>query len=537
MLHPSTPKETKTNRMKQKILYILLLIATWIGGTNVVWGQTDVDGYKRTTSGTITYNPTGKDLNKFNGDYVMLSNETNINTSNLITTFKIGSSINWYSVYSALRIYEEKENTISWEINNSAYIFNLKYLSMLMRATLEGSVTFTSSQGDVYTSGNIYATSPKFDVGLTEIDLGIDDFIKFKTKDRTWIYYYIYEITCKYTLSYYELITTDLDEAIENAGKITQDNLDGKTKTAFTEALTNANTVKAESAFPTSYWNNGSQGLQDPETVKTATNNLNNAIALAEAYIAAKEEINGIKTQEESWPDGLSVNIDNALTALNNATTIDGINAAKNKISIDLDRSFVVGYSTLTIPFDYDIEYNIPNAYAAQLALVTYNKTDGYTLYFQKVADGIMRANQPYVIWLPSEITKAQWLGVEVAFEDAGSVSTARTQGWTMQGNYTPGVSMEGMYGIAGGKMCEGTAGSFINAYTAYFVPPTAAGARVRMAVLGDDGGVTYIDDIRATEDEREEMVYRLDGVRTEGLGKGVNIVRMKDGSVRKVIK
>ena len=113
-----------------------------------------------------------------------------------------------------------------------------------------------------------------------------------------------------------------------------------------------------------------------------------------------------------------------------------------------------------------------------------------------------------------------------------------RFQGWTMRANYTPGVSMEGKYGIAGGRLCLGTTGSTINAYTAYFVPPTA-NARVRMAVLDDDGGVTYIDDIRADGEEvsDSEQIYRLDGTKHATLTKGINIVKMANGEVRKVLK
>jgi hypothetical protein len=97
---------------------------------------------------------------------------------------------------------------------------------------------------------------------------------------------------------------------------------------------------------------------------------------------------------------------------------------------------------------------------------------------------------------------------------------------------------MEGKYGIADGKLCIGGAGSTINAYTAYFIPPTA-NPRVRMAVLDDDGGVTYIDDVRedAGDAGEAEQIYRLDGTKHATLTKGINIVKMANGEVRKVLK
>lgn len=207
---------------------------------------------------------------------------------------------------------------------------------------------------------------------------------------------------------------------------------------------------------------------------------------------------------------------------------------------ITLKRSFAEGHSTLTLPFDTDISHlsNHPYAYAAQLSLVTYNKADGYTLYFQKVAHGLMLANQPYVVYLPETISNPEWTDITVERPEAGSVSSASTQGWSMHANYTPNFPMEGKYGLAGGLFRKGTEGSYLNAYTAYFVPPVATEARIRMAMLKDDGSATYIDSIEPGQTSSDECeIFGLDGIRLGSMKQGVNIVRMKDGSVRKVMK
>lgn len=204
---------------------------------------------------------------------------------------------------------------------------------------------------------------------------------------------------------------------------------------------------------------------------------------------------------------------------------------------VRLNRDLPTGHFTVTFPFDYNISV-IPDAYAAQLSLVTYNRQDGYTLYFQKVADGLMLANQPYVVYLPETISNPEWTDITVEYPEAGSVSSASTQGWTMHANYTPGFSMEGKYGLAGGLFRKGTAGSYLNAYTAYFVPPVATEARIRMAMLEDDGSTTYIDSIEPERTSSAECaIFGIDGIRLGSMRQGVNIVRMKDGSVRKVMK
>ena len=209
---------------------------------------------------------------------------------------------------------------------------------------------------------------------------------------------------------------------------------------------------------------------------------------------------------------------------------------------ITLSRNFAEGHSTLALPFDTNISdfSDDSEAYAAQLSLVTYNKADGYTLYFKKVDAGSMIANQPYVIYLPSTKDSFIWTGVtinSVLPSDKVEGQGERFMGWTMRANYTPGVSMEGMYGIAGGKLRKGTAGATINAYTAYFMPPTQAEARVRVAIMDDSGQTTFINEIGAESLDMEEEVYTVDGKRVSGLQKGINIVRMKDGSVRKIWK
>lgn len=201
---------------------------------------------------------------------------------------------------------------------------------------------------------------------------------------------------------------------------------------------------------------------------------------------------------------------------------------------IVLERTLPMGYSTITLPFTYDIDNVEGGAFVAQLELVTHNKHDGYTLYFKKVTDGVMQPNQPYVLYMPFEITNAEWGETAISSPEEQSVSK---NGWTMRANYTPGVSMEGMYGIAGGKLRKGTAGSTINAYTAYFMPPTQAEARVRVAIMDDSGQTTFINEVESESTDMEQEVYTVDGKRVSGLQKGINIVRMKDGSVRKIWK
>ena len=203
---------------------------------------------------------------------------------------------------------------------------------------------------------------------------------------------------------------------------------------------------------------------------------------------------------------------------------------------ITLSRTLSEGHSTLTLPFDTEIRTisNDSEAYAAQLALVTYNKADGYTLYFQKVAEGQMVANQPYVVYLPNAIKNPIWKNVTVETPNAESIEVSN---WTMQGNYTPNTDMNGKYGIAGNRFRLGTDGSTINAYTAYFTFHGRENVRTRVAVMDEGGNTTYIGEVSDLNGNAAEEVFGIDGMRLPEMKKGINIVRQKDGSVRKIVK
>ncbi len=226
-----------------------------------------------------------------------------------------------------------------------------------------------------------------------------------------------------------------------------------------------------------------------------------------------------------------------AYRPLNLSTSIDPstqITKDDHYSLVTLERVFKAGYNTVTIPFDYDIDDNIHGAKAAQLAFVTYNSQDEYTLYLQEIENGKMLANQPYVVYLPSDITNPRWTDVTVKVPVAGDITL---DNWTMQGNYTPGFPMAGNYGIAGGKFCLGTGGSTINAYTAYFTFLGTKNVRARVAVMDEGGNTTYIGELKDGVLQTEEGIYGLDGVQQNQLRKGINIVRQKDGSVRKILK
>ena len=99
-------------------------------------------------------------------------------------------------------------------------------------------------------------------------------------------------------------------------------------------------------------------------------------------------------------------------------------------------------------------------------------------------------------------------------------------------------MSMVGKYGIAGGKLCLGGESSYINAYTAYFThTPTTKNVQTRVAILNEQGDTTRIGDVKGGVLLVTKSVNSPDSVQHKQLRKGVNIVKGKDGTARKILK
>ena len=185
---------------------------------------------------------------------------------------------------------------------------------------------------------------------------------------------------------------------------------------------------------------------------------------------------------------------------------------------------------------------------------MTYNARDGYTLYFQQVADGTIKANEPYVLFLPAPIERPSWTGtisVSAAAPAAHAATTGYTTGgigtyadWCMHANYTPAMEMDGMYGIVNdlGALKLGTTGSTLNAYAAYITPPAGnVGVKARSAFVDEWGDVTVVEglpiDGTNAEDTATTARYSLDGRRVTSSHRGIVIERRADGTTRKVLR
>ncbi len=185
--------------------------------------------------------------------------------------------------------------------------------------------------------------------------------------------------------------------------------------------------------------------------------------------------------------------------------------AGKTYPTVILNRTLKQGYNTLALPFDTGVATltgrNNSNDWVAQLALVTKNDQDGYTLYFTKVEDGTITANQPYIIYLGDEVVNPSWTNMTVVAAESESFSTEKNKGWTMKSNYEPKFSMNGKYGIVNsdGNIQKGASSSTLNAFSAYLEGP--ANSQVKAAFLDD---ATAIEEILQQADE-DTVIKRIE--------------------------
>ena len=255
--------------------------------------------------------------------------------------------------------------------------------------------------------------------------------------------------------------------------------------------------------------------------------------------------------------------------AVNPSSSIDpeGVYAG----TVTLSRTLPAGFSTIALPFGTTVADIVGNGYdadddwVAQLQTVTHTQVDNgtaneYTLYFQKVGGGAITPNQPYVLhlaeakanpsWTPSSGNTITVSSIASAGEKVATNGYSGHNGWVMHANYTAGFGMEGYYGIVnaasndannpGGYLAKGGANSTLAAFTAYIAPPVQANnaPRLRVAYVDTDGTTTFIEGLTLEAEDNQQApmaIYGPDGQRRSRMQRGVNIVRYKDGTVRKI--
>lgn len=201
--------------------------------------------------------------------------------------------------------------------------------------------------------------------------------------------------------------------------------------------------------------------------------------------------------------------------------------------TVTLHRTFLQGYSTIALPFETNVQAltgrQSTNDWVAQLSAVTYNQHDGFTLFFEKVANGKIKAFEPYILYLGEQVADPTWTNIDLPAPSPVTITPAKGYGlaaspdgssfsdWQMTSNFEAPFSMDGLYGIvnsAGGLKRGSGSSAILNAFTAYITPPASyAGVKLQSAFTDEFGETTYIsslpDDVSESYDRN---LYDLSG-------------------------
>lgn len=172
---------------------------------------------------------------------------------------------------------------------------------------------------------------------------------------------------------------------------------------------------------------------------------------------------------------------------------------------IQLDRKLSAGWNTLCLPFDCNVSELGEGVVAQQF--VAYDPNTG--LDFAIVDQ--LEANKPYMVYCPTEIPAMTltFTGRELYEATPQPVSF---NGMTFIGNYEPGFSMYGKYGVAQNKLVKGGAKATVNGTRAYFEyaePEAQAVFRINYQL---ENGTTGIGNIQVAP-QKKQGVYTLQGV------------------------
>lgn len=249
------------------------------------------------------------------------------------------------------------------------------------------------------------------------------------------------------------------------------------------------------------------EGLQSevPVTVNATVSKDNQMMATITIPL---EEGNDEETVIVTYGPQLTINPSETLK-LSNATGLT---------NVVMNRTFAAGWNTYCMPFDYNL-----SSLSAEAKAQEFVSSNGSSLTFNEVADGVLKANVPYLVYFPTETavgtTEAPlYFVTNVASYQPTSVEHS---GFTFVGNYEASKSMEGLYGVASEgdvqKIMLGTAASTLPATCAYFTTKNLNANGLRICF--DGGEVTGINQVNGAQAQSAGAVYNLQGIKVSNRG------------------
>lgn len=195
------------------------------------------------------------------------------------------------------------------------------------------------------------------------------------------------------------------------------------------------------------------------------------------------------------------------------------VSNATGLTNVVMNRTFAAGWNTYCMPFDYNL-----SSLSAEAKAQEFVSSNGYSLTFEAVNDGVLKANVPYLVYFPAETTVGTTEAPLYFVTNVASYQPTPVEhnGFTFVGNYEASKSMEGLYGVASEgdvqKIMLGTASSTLPATCAYFTAPTGKNAN-GLRICFDGGEVTGINQVNGAQAQSAGAVYNLQGIKVSNRG------------------
>lgn len=240
---------------------------------------------------------------------------------------------------------------------------------------------------------------------------------------------------------------------------------------------------------------------------------------------------NALNENSESYKATLV--LDDALSPFFAATSANTFNGG-----IHYKRTLSAQYSTITLPFKP----------TSGLENCTFYELSGETidaLIFDKVKTDLV-AHKPYIVktegQTPAEIDFSTNTSITIpANAAAGTIEFGNWQpGWIMHGTYKLVKESENneydAYGFTGNELKRNTGNMTVKPFRAYFTTPKDYNTTAKDYLNVIFGGeVTGIERNEFSPEGITE-IFSLDGKKHDCLQKGMNIVKMNNGSIKKIV-
>ena len=216
--------------------------------------------------------------------------------------------------------------------------------------------------------------------------------------------------------------------------------------------------------------------------------------------------------------------LDDALSPFFEATSENTFNGG-----IQYKRTLSAEKSTITLPFT-------PKSGSANCEFYKLSSASENNLTFEEVSKTNLVAGNPYIMVKTEGSNEIDFSTDESTIIPANAKASDTTSGpWTMHGTYSTieKGSGDNAYGFTGNYLRKNTGTMTVKPFRAYFTTPSTTAKDYLDVIFG--GEVTGIERNEFSPEGITE-IFSLDGKKHDCLQKGMNIVKMNNGSIKKIV-